>query len=289
MAEEQHDALLRNEGPPSEETVVNVQTGQRSSSSNRGYKIAGFTLLACLLIAGQAVTVYFVMSQKGQITTLEQHTENLKKQLNTRKPAPPSAPKMLHMPMFNMPLLMDYSEDSKKVPMKKIEDTATVSLEKQVKDLLQDENLPQFNETFLGNLQGMKSQMEDSEWKSFESWMRSWLIFQMAQQQPPKPTPVPEEKNTPMSESGIQTKCQLEANAKSVHPGVFRPKCDEQGNYLPMQCWSSTGYCWCVDKNGDELPGTRVRFGRPQCDSGEGKGRKMALPSFPKMMELKDE
>lgn len=64
----------------------------------------------------------------------------------------------------------------------------------------------------------------------------------------------------------VETKCMLESQ-KQVRPGFFKPECDAQGNYLPMQCWHSTGYCWCVDKDGHEIPDTRIR-GRPQCDSG---------------------
>nr|XP_034996890.1 nidogen-2 [Zootoca vivipara] len=36
------------------------------------------------------------------------------------------------------------------------------------------------------------------------------------------------------------------------------PECDDQGNYRPLQCHGSTGYCWCVDTDGKEIPGSRV-------------------------------
>ncbi|KAJ8281591.1 hypothetical protein COCON_G00041100 [Conger conger] len=169
------------------------------------------------------------------------------------------------------------NEDSKKsTPMRKLENTVTVSLEKQVKDLLQDDQLPQFNETFLANLQALKSQMQDSDWMGFESWVRHWLIFQMAQQNPPEPTP------TPAAASGLQTKCQLEAGG-AQRIGFYRPQCDEQGNYKPMQCWHSTGFCWCVDRNGEVIPGTSVR-GKPMCE-GRTAERKMAMPSLTRLMK----
>ncbi|KAM7443673.1 hypothetical protein ABFA07_007562 [Porites harrisoni] len=74
------------------------------------------------------------------------------------------------------------------------------------------------------------------------------------------------------------TKCQVEnakASTSSRSPqlqpiGRFVPKCEADGSYSQIQCWSSTGYCWCVDKNGDEMVGTRVR-GRPTCPSGRSK------------------
>lgn len=40
--------------------------------------------------------------------------------------------------------------------------------------------------------------------------------------------------------------------------GHHIPQCDENGNYSPRQCHSSTGYCWCVDTNGQEIHGTRT-------------------------------
>ncbi|PIO36573.1 hypothetical protein AB205_0031160 [Aquarana catesbeiana] len=49
--------------------------------------------------------------------------------------------------------------------------------------------------------------------------------------------------------------------------GAFIPECDEEGNYVPLQCHGSTGHCWCVDRNGNEIEGTRrpPGSGRPQC------------------------
>ncbi|PKU35747.1 hla class ii histocompatibility antigen gamma chain [Limosa lapponica baueri] len=59
--------------------------------------------------------------------------------------------------------------------------------------------------------------------------------------------------------SSVQTKCQAEANSRGVHPGHFRPQCDENGDYLPKQCNASTGYCWCSYKNGTRIEGTATR------------------------------
>jgi len=46
--------------------------------------------------------------------------------------------------------------------------------------------------------------------------------------------------------------------------GAFSPQCDSHGFYKPMQCHSSSGICWCVDKNGVEFTNTRRR-GSPDC------------------------
>ncbi|XP_017279847.1 nidogen-1 [Kryptolebias marmoratus] len=48
--------------------------------------------------------------------------------------------------------------------------------------------------------------------------------------------------------------------------GHYIPECNVNGDYEPMQCHSSTGYCWCVDRNGLEIAGTRSAPGhRPMC------------------------
>ncbi|KAM9847427.1 nidogen-1 [Aulostomus maculatus] len=48
--------------------------------------------------------------------------------------------------------------------------------------------------------------------------------------------------------------------------GQYIPTCDDNGAYEPMQCHGSTGHCWCVDRNGQEIPGTRSGPGStPMC------------------------
>ncbi|XP_068730483.1 thyroglobulin-like isoform X2 [Montipora capricornis] len=67
------------------------------------------------------------------------------------------------------------------------------------------------------------------------------------------------------------TDCQQKAY-EATHPmriGAFIPKCNDDGTYARVQCWNSTGYCWCSSEDGIEWPGTRVR-GQPNCDVNEG-------------------
>ncbi|XP_029449963.1 nidogen-1 isoform X2 [Rhinatrema bivittatum] len=48
--------------------------------------------------------------------------------------------------------------------------------------------------------------------------------------------------------------------------GQFVPTCDEYGEYTPVQCHASTGQCWCVNREGNEIDGTRKGPGiRPPC------------------------
>lgn len=49
------------------------------------------------------------------------------------------------------------------------------------------------------------------------------------------------------------------ATANTGLVGVFIPECDSDGAYLPRQCHASTGYCWCVDTEGQEILGTSQR------------------------------
>ncbi|PNJ70339.1 NID2 isoform 2, partial [Pongo abelii] len=59
------------------------------------------------------------------------------------------------------------------------------------------------------------------------------------------------------------------AQAQYAYPGArfHIPQCDEQGNFLPLQCHGSTGFCWCVDPDGHEVPGTQTPPGStpPHC------------------------
>ncbi|XP_075902149.1 H-2 class II histocompatibility antigen gamma chain-like [Nelusetta ayraudi] len=72
-AESQNEPLMA--GPP-----VNIASAQRSGSS-RAYKVAGVTLLACILIAGQAMVAYFLLSQKAELRSLEEQSDSLKSEI----------------------------------------------------------------------------------------------------------------------------------------------------------------------------------------------------------------
>ncbi|XP_042533773.1 nidogen-2 isoform X1 [Dipodomys spectabilis] len=76
---------------------------------------------------------------------------------------------------------------------------------------------------------------------------------------------------SPDSTSGLKP-CEQQqryAQAQHAYPGsrLHIPQCDDQGNFLPLQCHGSTGFCWCVDSNGHEVPGTQTPPGStpPHC------------------------
>tara|TARA_B100000029_G_C17545338_1_gene948249 strand:- start:425 stop:1864 length:1440 start_codon:yes stop_codon:yes gene_type:complete len=49
--------------------------------------------------------------------------------------------------------------------------------------------------------------------------------------------------------------------------GCYIPQCTDDCAWEPIQCWSSTGYCWCVDEEGNEIEGTSQPSwqGLPEC------------------------
>nr|XP_023658539.1 nidogen-2-like isoform X1 [Paramormyrops kingsleyae] len=52
------------------------------------------------------------------------------------------------------------------------------------------------------------------------------------------------------------------------HPASshYTPQCDSTGQFNPVQCYGDSSYCWCVDKDGREVPGTRLHNAvRPAC------------------------
>ncbi|KAJ9584458.1 hypothetical protein L9F63_021212, partial [Diploptera punctata] len=48
----------------------------------------------------------------------------------------------------------------------------------------------------------------------------------------------------------------------------YVPECTVDGRYQKIQCYKSTGYCWCVhEENGKPIPGTSVKNQMPKCSS----------------------
>lgn len=64
------------------------------------------------------------------------------------------------------------------------------------------------------------------------------------------------------------------AQAQHAYPGsrIHIPQCDDQGNFVPLQCHGNTGFCWCVDQSGREVPGTQTPPGStpPHCGPPSG-------------------
>jgi len=87
---------------------------------------------------------------------------------------------------------------------------------------------------------------------------------------PPYPECVPESAVNYMDTSECEGCCyeQSIATENCDSSSCFIPQCTENCEWEPMQCWGSTGYCWCVDENGIEIEGTSQSpsEGFPNCE-----------------------
>lgn len=63
-----------------------------------------------------------------------------------------------------------------------------------------------------------------------------------------------------------KTKCQL----MELIFGRNGPKCKEDGQFEEKQCSAYGGYCWCVDKEGNEIQGSKKMSAYIQCTSHAG-------------------
>ncbi|NXX54397.1 HG2A protein, partial [Scopus umbretta] len=162
-----------------------------SRRSALGHKAALSTLsiLVALLIAGQAVTVYFVYQQNGQISKLTRTSQTLQLEALQRKmPTSAKPASKMKLSMMNMPLnmrVLSFAPTADKVDM----GPASNKTEDQVKHLLLEGDrkkvFPELKDNLMDNLKTLKSTMTDKDWKSFESWMHKWLLFETAKNAKP--------------------------------------------------------------------------------------------------------
>ena len=66
------------------------------------------------------------------------------------------------------------------------------------------------------------------------------------------------------------TKCQqhrIAVGSELESQNRFTPQCYYRGEYADSQCHPVSGECWCVNRYGQEVVGTRVAKGesRPRC------------------------
>lgn len=58
----------------------------------------------------------------------------------------------------------------------------------------------------------------------------------------------------------------LEHYGGSARDDQYVPQCDDLGHFVPLQCHGKSDFCWCVDKDGREVAGTRSQPGiTPAC------------------------
>ncbi|XP_006894436.1 PREDICTED: nidogen-2 [Elephantulus edwardii] len=58
----------------------------------------------------------------------------------------------------------------------------------------------------------------------------------------------------------------LEHYGGTARDDQYVPQCDDLGQFIPLQCHGKSDFCWCVDKDGREVEGTRSQPGiTPAC------------------------
>ncbi len=77
----------------------------QSVRPSRAYKVAGLTMLACVLIVGQVVIAYFLLSQRSDIKSLKEQSSGLQSELTKGRSV--AVPVQMHRPMNALPVLMD--------------------------------------------------------------------------------------------------------------------------------------------------------------------------------------
>ncbi|XP_070711595.1 nidogen-2 [Pempheris klunzingeri] len=103
-----------------------------------------------------------------------------------------------------------------------------------------------------------------------------WCVDSRGQERPGTRTPPgtpPKDCDRPDEPQRPKTHCEhhrdsVQTTSPEGYPllGAFAPECDANGEYVPLQCHSSTGYCWCVDSRGQERAGTRTQPGTTAAD-----------------------
>uniref|UniRef100_H0YRJ5 CD74 molecule n=1 Tax=Taeniopygia guttata TaxID=59729 RepID=H0YRJ5_TAEGU len=256
MAEEQRD-LISDRGSG----VLNVGDTQRSGLGRKA-AFSTLSILVALLIVGQAVTIYYVYQQSGQISKLTKTSQNLQLEALQRKlPANAKPVNKMKMAKANTPLVMSalhpapFEDFSAKAPAS----NKTEDLVKHV--LLQadpSKMFPELKDNLMDNLKRLRSTMTHVDWKSFESWMHKWLLFEMAKNPqsedrkavpaakgtaPPSPaagTPDPEE----MIFSGVDmlklnsAKVEEDASSCLQHPCPFSSCIIFSISFLLLHCSS---------------------------------------------------
>ncbi|NXD26005.1 HG2A protein, partial [Spelaeornis formosus] len=178
MAEEQRD-LISDRGSG----VLSAGDTQRSALRRKA-AFSTLSILVALLIAGQAVTIYFVYQQSGQISKLTKTSQKMQLEaLKMKLPANAKSVNTMNIAKVNAPPVMSILHP---VPLRdfSVKAPASNKTEDQVKHLLLQADpskmFPELKDNLMDNLKRLRSTMTQADWKSFESWMHKWLLFEMA-------------------------------------------------------------------------------------------------------------
>ncbi|KFZ67974.1 HLA class II histocompatibility antigen gamma chain, partial [Podiceps cristatus] len=163
--------------------------------------LSTLSILVALLIAGQAAPpTSFACQQSGQISKLTRTSQNLQLEALQRKlPSSAKPVSKVKMSMVNMPMAVKVLPVAPSVGDGDMAPSSNKT-EDQVKRLLLQADprkmFPELKDNLMDNLKRLKNTMTDADWKSFESWMHKWLLFEMAK------NPKPEERKAIPAEKG---------------------------------------------------------------------------------------
>ncbi|CAM4670266.1 unnamed protein product [Leuciscus chuanchicus] len=100
---------------PDDQTSVNMGP-QGGRSNSQALKVAGVTLLAGILIAGQAFTAYMVYNHREQLNTLERRNDRLHELSQKFVMRNQGVPMKMQLPMSSLALTLDDSTKEKDSP-----------------------------------------------------------------------------------------------------------------------------------------------------------------------------
>ncbi|NWR57406.1 HG2A protein, partial [Bucorvus abyssinicus] len=212
MAEEQRD-LISDRGSG----VLSVGATQRSSWGRKA-ALSAISILVTLLIVGQAVTIYFVYQQSGQISKLTKTSQTLQLEALQRKlPASAKPVSKMKMSMVNTPLAMrvlplapsqSFTTPLPCFPLCCL--TVVVTLQQADPKKM----FPELKDNLMDNLKSLRRTMSAADWKAFESWMHKWLLFEMAK----NPKPEEEHKAIPEERALTSRSPSAETTAAPMEP-----------------------------------------------------------------------
>ncbi|MCQ8064049.1 hypothetical protein NP303_25135, partial [Salmonella enterica] len=187
--EDQRDLISNHE-----QTPILGQRPAAQERCSRGTVYTGFSVLVALLLAGQATTAYFLYQQQDRLDKLTVTSQNLQLE-NLRMKLPKSAKPVSQMRMAT-PLLMQAlpMESKLRGPVQNATKYGNMTQDHVMHLLLKSNPMkvyPQLKGSLPENLKHLKSTMNGMDWKTFETWMQQWLLFEMSKNTPEKPTEAP--------------------------------------------------------------------------------------------------
>ncbi|KAE8737329.1 hypothetical protein FOCC_FOCC017209 [Frankliniella occidentalis] len=93
-------------------------------------------------------------------------------------------------------------------------------------------------------------------------------VSTLAVQLPGFPLENPERREEPEVTDCLTDRQAVMEEQRAASDVLYIPECTDDGRYNKLQCYNSTGYCWCVNEDtGKPIPGTSVKDRRPACDA----------------------